>query len=100
MPKLSMSVPHSLGQEEASQRLKQKFSSIKETYKDQVSDLEEEWNGNVLNFRFTTYGVTIKGDVTAAPSDVKVKADLPMVAMMLKGTIERQISEQLGKLLA
>ena len=100
MPKLAMSVPHSLGQEAAVERLKDQFKSIKEEYADQISDLSEEWNGNLLSFGFTTYGVKIKGTVTVDPAEVAVAANLPIVAMMFKGPIEQQLRDQLTKMLS
>jgi len=99
MPKLSMSVPHSLGQEEAVERLKEHFSSIKEAYGEHVSRLEEQWDDHVLTFLFTTRGVTVNGTVTIDPSDVKVVARLPLAAMIFKGRIESQIRERLSQML-
>ncbi len=100
MPKMSVTVPHALGQEGAIEKLKSFVPKIKERYQGQVSNLEENWAGNVLNFGFTTFGFPIKGALTVEPSDVKLDGDLPFAAMMFKGKIEQEFKESLVKLLA
>jgi len=100
MPKLFITVPHSLGQDDATERLREQFISAKDAYGEHVSNLKAQWDANVLNFRFTTFGATVKGSVTAEPSEVKVHANLPLMAAMFKGTIEQQIRDRLTKLLA
>src|SRR5690606_28720635 len=46
MPKMKMTIPHTLGQDEARQRVQGMISNMKEQYGDKVSDLEEEWSGD------------------------------------------------------
>ena len=99
MPKLSINVPHSLGQEKATERLKEQFSNFKGAYEEHVSDLEEQWDGDVLTFGFTTFGAKIKGTVTVEPSEVKINVSLPLMAAMFKGTIEKQTRDRLAKML-
>lgn len=99
MPSLTLAVPHALDQEQATQRLKDRFSQIKEKHAGQVSDLEERWNGDTLDFSFKTLGVQVKGTVTSGPSEVKVQTKLPLAAMMFKGTIEQQLGDELRSLL-
>jgi len=100
MPKLLTTIPHSLGEEEATRRLRDGFRDIKASSRDQVTDLEEVWEGNTLAFSFNGFGFPIKGTVVAEPREVKVAAVLPFAAMMFKGMIERQVRERLSKLLA
>ncbi len=99
MPSVSMSVPHNLGQQDATERLKGFLTKVKEHYQDKVSDLEESWQGNQLTYSFATYGFKISGDLAVEPSDVKLKASLPFAAMMFKGKIEQALREQLTKVL-
>lgn len=100
MPSLSVNVPHSLGQEEATQRLKDGFQKVMDEFGQHISDFQEEWNGDTLGFSFKTFGSRIKGTVTATESEVKVDAGLPLAAMMVKGMIEQRIHDELGKVLA
>ena len=99
MPKLAISVPHALGQEEAIRRLEEAFRSATETYRDQIHELDAQWNGNVMRYRFNAMGIAVSGSTTVEPSEVKVDANLPLMAVMFKGAIEKRLREELGKLL-
>jgi putative polyhydroxyalkanoate system protein len=100
MPKLTVTVPHALGQDQAVERLKERFGDLQRRFGDSVKDFEEEWDGNVLSYRFTTLGVKVQGTVAAVDSTVTVTAELPLLAMAMKGTIETQIRSELEKILA
>ncbi|HTQ40192.1 MAG TPA: polyhydroxyalkanoic acid system family protein [Pirellulales bacterium] len=97
MPSLKLTFPHQLGQEEAAARLKNLLAKVKDKYQAQVSDLQEVWNGNTLNFSFSTYGFKVAGDVFVQPSEVQLDGQIPMAAMMFKGKIENAIKDQLAK---
>jgi Putative polyhydroxyalkanoic acid system protein (PHA_gran_rgn) len=99
MPSLSITTPHSLTQEEATARLKTFFEKLKARHSDKVSNLEESWEDNRLNYAFSTYGFHIKGDLAVEPGEVKVNGTLPFAAMMFKGKIEQSVREELEKLL-
>lgn len=100
MPRFSIEVPHQLGQEEAVSRVQGLLQRVKEKYQSQVSDLEESWLDNILNFKFKTYGFKIGGKLAAEPNTVKIDGDLPIAAMMFKGRIEQTIRDELAKRLA
>lgn len=100
MPSLTISVPHSLGAEEATNRLKTLFEKLKERHADKVSNLEQEWTDNCLNYAFSSFGFNVKGDVTVEPDAVNVNGSLPFAAMMFKGKIEQAVREELEKRLA
>ena len=100
MPSMSITAPHTLGEEEATTRLKSLFEKIKQRHSDKLSNLEEEWQGNKLNYAFSTYGFHIKGDLTVAANEVTLQGSLPFAAMMFKGKIEQTVKEELEKALA
>jgi hypothetical protein len=100
MPSLNITMPHGLSAEEATNRLKTFFEKLKSRHQDKVSNLEEQWTGNKLDYSFSTYGFNIKGDLTVEPSEVKISGALPFAAMMFKGKIEQTVREELEKLLA
>jgi hypothetical protein len=100
MPKLAFNVSHQLSQDEATRRLKERIAAARQTHQQQVSGFEEKWSDDRLDFRFSTMGITVKGHVTSAPAEVRVHAELPLVALPFRGTIEKQVREELTKLLA
>lgn len=99
MPKFNVAVPHTMSQPEAAEKLKGFTEKIKEYYQDQVSDLEQSWEGDVLNFKFATFGMKVSGQMAVEEEQVVVSGDLPFAAAMFKGKIESGMREQLTKLL-
>lgn len=99
MPKVSITLPHTLGRDQAAERLKSFMERLKEKHQDQVGNLQEEWAGDTLKFSFTTFGFKIAGLGTLAESEVKMDIDLPFAAMIFKGKIEGEIRETLTRIL-
>ena len=95
MPKINLEIPHQLSAEDARHKLERFTESFP---KDQVSDLEQTWNGNTLTFGFKTFGIKIGGNLTAADQKLLVDIDLPFSAMMFKGKIESEVKKQLERL--
>ena len=100
MPGLSINVPHALDLAEVMQRLRARCEAIRTAYQTHVTDLEETWNPDSLVCRFRALGQKFQGTLQAAPGEVRVQMDLPMMAMMFRGAIESKVREELGKLLA
>ena len=99
MPSIKMDVPHQLGQEEASNRLKGLLEKVRDRYGNQVSNLNESWDNNTLTFSFKTYGFDINGNVAVESDKVELEGGLPFAAVAFKGKIEQTIREELEKVL-
>jgi hypothetical protein len=99
MPKISLTIAHTVGPAEAGERLKGFLSWLKERHKDQVGDLQEEWGENSLKFSFKSYGFKFQGQGVVDDADVKLDVDIPFAAMMFKGKIESEMREMLTKAL-
>ena len=63
MPKFSTAVPNPLGKDTARSAVEGLLSRVTEKYGDQVSALEQSWEGDTLNFAMTTYGFKITGNL-------------------------------------
>jgi hypothetical protein len=100
MPQLTLEVPHNLGRDEATRRLKEKFDFARETFKGQVSDLHEEWKDQTLTFGFKAVGMAVSGTVAVEDALVRLTAELPWAAMLAKGMIEQRARQELGQVLA
>ncbi len=97
MPAFKTEVPHSLGQEEATTRLKGFLNKIAEHYGEQISHLEGDWAENVLTFSLTTFGFTISGTLTVEENLARVEGQLPFAAVAFRGKIEQSIAQELEK---
>jgi len=99
MPKLTVAVEHSLTPDEAVSRLQGFLAVIKERYQDKISNLQEEWETHSGSFSFSVMGFSTSGTVSVEASEVRIDGKLPLAAMMFKGMVEQQISEQLTRIL-
>ena len=99
MPKMTIIVPHTLGQAEAARRLGSFMDAIKSKYADQIKIVEQNFGETGGTFAFKTMGMTINGRTEVRESDVLVECDLPFAAMIFKGRIEREMRESLEKVL-
>jgi putative polyhydroxyalkanoate system protein len=100
MPKFGVSVPHTLTKEDARSRLERFAEMLEAKFANQVSDLQQSWEGDTLKFHFKTYGIPLNGGITVADKELNVAGDIPFAAMMFKGKIESEIREQLEKIVA
>ncbi len=100
MPSLKLSVPHELGQDEATTRVKTFLAKVQAKYEAQVSDLQQSWTDNVLNFAFKTYGFAVKGSMAVQASEVRFDGAIPFAAMLFKGKIEQTLRDEMTKLLS
>ena len=99
MPKLNFTIPHGQSQEDARQRLMHFTDGLREKFQDQISDLQESWEGDRLDFGFRTFGIRIQGNITVGQNDLAVLCELPFSAMMFKGKIESEVREQLVRVM-
>ena len=101
MPTLDITVPHQLTQAEATERLKQKRTEIKEQHTYTVSDLKETWTTpDSLDFAFKILGFSLTGSVESLESSVRIVVALPVAATIMKGTIESQVRRELEQVLS
>ena len=101
MPTLNITVPHQLTQAEATERLKQKRTEIKEQHTYTVSDLKETWTSpHSLDFAFRVLGFSLTGTAESLESSVRIAVVLPIAATVMKGMIESQVRRELEQVLS
>jgi hypothetical protein len=100
MPSLHVRVPHMLPQQEARERLIRFIDLLREHYGDRVSDLQQSWDGDTLQFRFKAYGFKLEGQITVADHELDAQAKLPLSAMIFRHRIEAAIRDELARLMA
>jgi hypothetical protein len=99
MPKFSVNVPHALSQQEARSRLERFAEMLENKFQNQVSELQQSWENDTLNFHFKTYGFPLSGGITVGESELSCAGELPFSAVMFRGKIESAIREELERLL-
>jgi hypothetical protein len=91
-----MQIPHTLGREEATRRLQEQLPKVR----GQVTELDEQWQDHTLTFHFKVLGFKVGGTLAVEEAAANVDVDLPLAAMIVKGTIEQRVRQELGGLLA
>lgn len=100
MPQLLLDIPHSIGQDEAMRRLKERFAAASDEYQGQVSNLRQQWEDHTFSFGFQALGMAVTGTVKVEEEQVKLATNLPLAAVFMKGMIESRIREEVDELLA
>ncbi len=96
MPRLSIQIPHALGRDEATRRIKEQLPKVR----NRVTDLDEQWQDQTLTFHFQAMGFKVGGVLAVEDAAANLDLDLPLVAMMAKGQIEQGVRQELGTVLA
>jgi hypothetical protein len=99
MSKLNVSVPHGLGREEATNRVKAFIAQAKEQFGDKMSGFKEEWAGNDCEFTASGSGVSVSGQLKVSEDKVEITSKLPMAAMFFKGKLETALTDGLTAIL-
>ncbi len=99
MPKLSVSVPYQIPQDEALRRIQAYVAQAKVQYAGKINDLQESWNGYAGSFRASGMGHSASGNVAVNPSIVIVEIALPFAATFIKEKIEAAIRQELTRIL-
>src|SRR5215468_10285876 len=74
---LIVSIPHSLGRQEAKRRLDSGISRLRPELAGLVSSLDYSWEEDRLNFRATALWQTITGAIDVLDDAVRIEIDLP-----------------------
>ena len=96
-----VSLPHKLGKEEATRRLKKGLGSIRSEYGQILQVHEEIWSGDRLAFRLTALKQQVSGAIDVADDHVKLEVMLPWLlaglAHGIQGTIRARATRMLEK---
>jgi len=93
-PPLIVSVPHRLGREEATRRLKSGLETAR-TKLGQVFTVEgETWTDNRLQFRVRALGQATNGTIDVAEDHARLEVTLPWPLAQIADKLQRAIQSQ------
>ncbi|MDI6783142.1 MAG: polyhydroxyalkanoic acid system family protein [bacterium] len=99
MPNINLVIPHLLSPEEALLRIKTRLNKLKEEHPDKISEVREEWIGNIGQYSFVAMGMKFAGTLTIENNQVILDGELPLLAIFYKTEIEKKIRQEAEKLL-
>ena len=100
MPNIEMSIPHSIGKDEALSRIKNLLGNVQERFSGQIKDVQQNWNDNEGSFSFSVMNMPVSGKFTVNNGDVALDGKLPMAAALFQGKIKEIIMEEGKKVLS
>ena len=96
-----VSIPHSLGKEEAIRRLKGGLGRVQSQFGSALTSVEDTWTGDHMDFRVTALGQAVTGGLDVMEDSVRLEVQLPwmlaMFAEKAKGLIQKQGTLMLEK---
>jgi hypothetical protein len=73
---VTVTLPHSLGRDEALRRVKAGLDRVRKQYPAQLVVAAENWNGERLTYRVAVLGQTTTGSIDIGEREVRVVAEL------------------------
>lgn len=96
---ITLTLPHTLGQEQAKARIQSGIADARKQFGDKLATVQETWQGNHLDFRCAVMGQTITGRVDVAADSATLYVDLPWLLAALAEKIRPQIEQRGRKML-
>ena len=91
---------HNMTMDAALQLSDQLLPGFIEKAGDNVSNIERQWDGNVLRFAFHIYGMNIKGTFLVTDDEIIIESELPFMARPFEGRVRSAIEQQIDILLS
>ena len=86
---------HNMTMDAAVQLTDQILPRFIEQADDNVSNIQRQWDGNVLRFAFRTRGMNIKGTFLVTDDEIIIESELPFMARPFEGRVRSAIEQQL-----
>jgi hypothetical protein len=100
MPKINLSVPHNLSQDDAKNRITSAIADCRTNFAGPLSNVTECWTGYTNAFSFKAMGFFVSGQLHVQPGQLHVQIHLPLAAYPCKPRIECEILAHVRQLLA
>src|SRR5688572_7964630 len=99
MPNLTASIPHQLGRAEAKRRIQEQLGLVRQQSGAMLTNLNESWNGDRMDFTASAMGQTISGHLTVDEQALHLEVVLPWLLRVMSGSIKQRIEQDVRRLL-
>jgi putative polyhydroxyalkanoate system protein len=89
-----VTLPHQHTKGEAIKRIREGLEKVKPQLASFSSTLEEDWQGDQLNFRMAAMGQAITGRIAVMDESVRVEVDLPWILAAIAEKVRGQIEKK------
>ena len=98
MAKIYFEHETSLSAEEIKKNADNLIEDSLEEFEKDVSNLQKNWEENILVFSFNAKGFLISGRMTVGDNLIKIEVKIPLVAFLFKKEIKRRLQEKAREL--
>jgi hypothetical protein len=96
---LDISVPHTLGRQEARRRVGEGLAKVQDRYAGKVGNFQQAWTGDRLDFVVTALGHNIAGWLDVQDDVVRVQVVLPWLLARIAEKLRPQIEDETRRVL-
>ena len=91
---MRIAVPHHTTKADARSRIEQKLAALLSQFGGRVDDLQQQWNGDTLEFKGQARGFKLEGTVEVTEAEIIVEGKLPMMALPFEGKIREAVKRE------
>jgi hypothetical protein len=91
---LVVSIPHHLGRDEATRRLKSGIRGVRANYGSFFTVQEEVWSEDHLQFRVSALGQVASGNIAVAADHVRLEVHLPWLLAQIAAAIQPLVRKE------
>lgn len=96
---ISVDLPHSLGAEEARNRMQRGIGKLKDHIPGGQAQVESRWEGNRMHLRVQAMGQEVSGHIDVEETKVRLELMLPAFLSLFSGKIEALMRSRGGEML-
>ena len=89
--KITVNVPHKHTRMEAKSRIEGGFEKAQQQIAGKGVSVEQEWNGDRMDFRAGMMGQKVTGNLVVTDDHVVIEVDLPWMLRALSGKVQEQL---------
>lgn len=97
--KVTVTIPHKLGREEAARRIKKGFAVAREKGGNMMNFADETWNGDQVAFNVSMLGQSAAGTIDVHDDNVVIEVSLPWLLAKMAEQAKVLIEKQGNRLL-
>jgi hypothetical protein len=91
---MKLKIEHNTTKAEAKKKVKGLLKGLAKRHSDVVSDVQETWDGDLLDFGFRARGMKAQGTMEVTEDEVVVEGRLPLLARPFESRIKSAIEKE------
>lgn len=91
---MHIAIKHHTTRAKARTILEQKLTAMLNQFGGRVDDLQQQWNGDTLEFKGKARGFTVQGTVEVTDDEIVVDGKLPMMALPFESKIREAVKRE------